>query len=86
MDALFQDRLADWPTDRRSNITLTVTLDYDSQRWVALDKTPSMFIQDKAILSSERVLHKDYDRKGSVGKKSLGVGLMGLGERRADWR
>jgi hypothetical protein len=39
-----------------------------------------MFIIDKTILSSEMMLHKDYDRKGSVGKKkSLIVILKGLG-------
>jgi hypothetical protein len=30
---------------------------------------PSIFIRDKPILSSERMLHKDYDRKGSVAKR-----------------
>jgi hypothetical protein len=29
-------------------------------------------------LSSEKMLHKDYFRKSSVGKKSLVVGLKGL--------
>jgi hypothetical protein len=29
---------------------------------------PSMFIRDKPIFSSERMLHKDYYRKGSVEK------------------
>jgi hypothetical protein len=37
-----------------------------------------MFIRDKSTSSSERMLHKDYDRKGSVEKKSLVVGLKGL--------
>jgi hypothetical protein len=31
----------------------------------------SLFIKDKPILSSERMLHKDYGRKGSVEKKIL---------------
>jgi hypothetical protein len=30
---------------------------------------PSIFIRGKLIFSSERMLHKDYDRKGSVAKK-----------------
>jgi hypothetical protein len=30
----------------------------------------SLFITDKPILSSERVLHKDYDHKGSAEKNS----------------
>jgi hypothetical protein len=29
----------------------------------------STFTRDKAILSSARMLHTDYDRKGSVAKK-----------------
>jgi hypothetical protein len=35
-------------------------------------KRRSPFIRDKPILSSEKMLHKDYGRKGSVAKKSLG--------------
>jgi hypothetical protein len=35
--------------------------------------------RDKPMLSSERLLHKDYDRMGSVNKKSLVVSLKGLG-------
>jgi hypothetical protein len=34
-----------------------------------LDKRPRIFIRDKTILSSERMLHKDYDCMGSVAKK-----------------
>jgi hypothetical protein len=34
------------------------------------DKRPSIFRKVKHILSSERKLHKNYDRKGSV-KKNL---------------
>jgi hypothetical protein len=44
-----------------------------------LDEKPSIFIGDKLIFSSERMLHKDYYGKSSVGKKSLVVGLTGLG-------
>jgi hypothetical protein len=48
------------------------------------DKRPSIFIRDKPIFSSERMLHKDYDSKDSVAKKiyiriSLVVFLKGLG-------
>jgi hypothetical protein len=43
----------------------------------ALHENPSLFITDKPI-SSQRMLHKDYDRKGSVEKKSLVVSLKGL--------
>jgi hypothetical protein len=38
----------------------------------------SLFIGDKSVLSSERMLHKDYDSKGSVAKKSMVVNLKGL--------
>jgi hypothetical protein len=36
-----------------------------------LKKRPDMFMRDKRILTSERILHKDYERKGSVSKKNL---------------
>jgi hypothetical protein len=36
-----------------------------------LDERPSLFIRDKPIFSSGRLLHKDYDPKGSVEKKNL---------------
>jgi hypothetical protein len=32
----------------------------------------SLFKRGKLILSSERMLHKDYDRKGSVAKEICG--------------
>jgi hypothetical protein len=35
-----------------------------------LDERPSIFVRDSPIFSSETVLHKDYDRKGSVEKIS----------------
>jgi hypothetical protein len=44
-----------------------------------LDERPRIFIRDKPIFSSERMLHKDYYRRSSVGKKKyLVVGLKGL--------
>jgi hypothetical protein len=36
-------------------------------------------MRDKPILSSERMLRKDYDRRGSVANKNLFVILKGLG-------
>jgi hypothetical protein len=36
-----------------------------------LDEKPTIFIRDKSTLSSERMLHKDYNSKGSVEKKNL---------------
>jgi hypothetical protein len=43
-----------------------------------LDERPSIFIRDKSIFLSERMLHKDYYRRSSVEKKSLVMGLKGL--------
>jgi hypothetical protein len=43
-----------------------------------LDGRPSIFIRDKPIFSSERMLHNGYDRKGSVETKSLVVSFKGL--------
>jgi hypothetical protein len=43
-----------------------------------INERPSIFIRDKSIFSSERMLHKDYDLKGSVENKSLVVSLKGL--------
>jgi hypothetical protein len=44
-----------------------------------LDERPNIFITDQPIFLSERMLHKDYYRKDSVGKKrSLVVRLKGL--------
>jgi hypothetical protein len=40
---------------------------------------PSIFIREKPIFSSERLLYKDYDRKGPVEKTVLVVSLKGLG-------
>jgi hypothetical protein len=34
---------------------------------------------DEPMFSSEKMLQKDYDRKGSAAKKSLVVNLKGLG-------
>jgi hypothetical protein len=33
---------------------------------------PNKFIRDTPIFLSVRMLHKDYDRKGSVEKKKIG--------------
>jgi hypothetical protein len=44
-----------------------------------LDERPSIFIRDKQIFSSERMLHKDYYSKRSVEKKILIVSLKGSG-------
>jgi hypothetical protein len=44
----------------------------------------SIFIRDKPILSSERMLNKDYDPKGSVAKKkkTLVMSPKGLGAKK----
>jgi hypothetical protein len=36
------------------------------------DERPSIYIRDKPIFSSERVLHKDYNHNGSVEKNIYG--------------
>jgi hypothetical protein len=33
-----------------------------------IDEMPSIFIRDKPIFSSERMLHKDYYRRSSIEK------------------
>jgi hypothetical protein len=44
-----------------------------------LDERSSIFIRDKHIFSSEKTMHKNYYRKGSVEKKKpLAVSLKGL--------
>jgi hypothetical protein len=45
---------------------------------MGLPLMPSIFMRDKPFFSSERMLHKDYYRRSSVGKKNLVVGLKGL--------
>jgi hypothetical protein len=48
----------------------------------ALARTSSN-CKDRPVLSSERMLHKDYNRKCSVEKKKiLVVGLKGLGAKK----
>jgi hypothetical protein len=45
-------------------------------RW----RGPAVIVNDKPILSSERMLYKDYDRRCSFErKKILAVSLKGLG-------
>jgi hypothetical protein len=45
----------------------------------ALASTRAAIVNDRSILSSERMLHKGYDRKCSVEKEILVVSLKGLG-------
>jgi hypothetical protein len=42
------------------------------------DERRSVFIRDKPIISSERMLDKDYYSKSSVEKKNLVESLKGL--------
>jgi hypothetical protein len=44
-------------------------------RW----REPAAIVNDRPILSSERMLHNDYDRKCSIEKNNLAVNLRGLG-------
>jgi hypothetical protein len=50
---------------------------YELNLYVLLRR--NSFIRDKHNLSSERMLHKDYDRKGSAEKNPLVLSLKGLG-------
>jgi hypothetical protein len=53
----------------------------DTYAW----QRPSLFIRDKPILSSEKMLHTDYDSKGSVANENLWSWyLRGLAPRRTD--
>jgi hypothetical protein len=45
---------------------------------VELQQKRSIFVTDKPIHSSERMLHKDYDCKDSVGKTNFGRELRGV--------
>jgi hypothetical protein len=47
-------------------------------RMTALARISSS-VNDRPILSSERILHKDYDRKCSIAKQIMIVGFKGLG-------
>jgi hypothetical protein len=47
---------------------------------------PSIFIKEKPIFSSERMLHKGYDYKSSVEKNLLSWVSRGLTPRRNGWR
>jgi hypothetical protein len=43
---------------------------------------PAAIVKDRPVLSSETMLHKNYDRKGSIAKKKkkiYGRDLKGLG-------
>jgi hypothetical protein len=44
-------------------------------RW----RGPAAIVNDRPILSSERILYKDYDCRCSFEKKILVVGVKGLG-------
>jgi hypothetical protein len=44
-------------------------------RW----REPAAIVNDIPILSSERMLYKDYDRRCSIEKKILALSLKGLG-------
>jgi hypothetical protein len=44
-------------------------------RW----RGPAAILNDRPVLSSQRMLYKDYDRRCSIEKKILAVSLKGLG-------
>jgi hypothetical protein len=43
-----------------------------------LDERPSIFIRNKSIFSSDRMLYKNYFHMGSLEKKFLVMSLKGL--------
>jgi hypothetical protein len=43
-----------------------------SSAGLGLENAPEAIVNDRPILSSERMLHKDYDRNGSLEKKING--------------
>jgi hypothetical protein len=53
-----------------SKLGLTRGLVYSAKTRI-FNKRPSLFIKDKPILLSARMLHKDYYGKGSVAKKKI---------------
>jgi hypothetical protein len=57
-----------------------------SSESAVLDERPSIFIRDKSIFSSERLLHKDYYRRSSAEKNVWSWVSRGLTPRRNDWR
>jgi hypothetical protein len=46
----------------------------------------SIFIRDKLIFSSERILHRDYDRKGLVAKEKFLVVIVKVLASKPNWR
>jgi hypothetical protein len=42
-------------------------------------RRPAAIVNDRPILSSERMLYKDYDRRCLIEKKILAVSLKGIG-------
>jgi hypothetical protein len=43
---------------------------------------PADIVNDRPILSSDRVLYKDYDRRCSIERKIRAVNLKGLGAKK----
>jgi hypothetical protein len=50
-----------------------------------LNEGPSIFIRDKPTFSAEKMLHKDYYRKGSVEKNLWSWVSRGLTRQQTDW-
>jgi hypothetical protein len=85
MDCLGNDHVV--PQQRRD-----VTMGTVFSAWsvpvakIQSDERPSIFIRDKPIFSSERMLLKDYYRKSPVEKNLWSWVSRGLTPRRTDWR
>jgi hypothetical protein len=50
-------------------------------RW----RRPATIVNERLILSSERMFYEDYGRRCSIENKILAVILKGLAPRRTDW-
>jgi hypothetical protein len=50
-------------------------------------QTVAAIVNDRPILSSERILYTDYDSRCSIEKKIiLAMSLNGLGAKKTDWQ
>jgi hypothetical protein len=74
--------------EKTSLISETVKYGHESngtrtREWMRR-RGPAAIVNDRPILSSERMLYEDYDRRCSIEKTILAVSLKGLGAK-TDW-
>jgi hypothetical protein len=80
MDLNESEARNDWAVDDQQQFNRPTDLPFNNMlyvRYVHL-KRPSVFIGDESILSSERMLHKDYGRKSSLEKNRWSLTSSGL--------